>query len=346
MKQLYVFGFFFILLSCQTEEFFEQVDETSSLTSQSELTGFISRLNQNPTAFDDFIDNSNSLSLEFPYQITINSTNTFTLNEFDDYQAVINELISLPNDYSIDITFPVQVSLPNYELLNIENEIALISVLNTVEGSTEINCLEYTFPIQLNVFDSDNNFINERSIENEAQFFNFLDNLQPTDDFYEIAYPIEIRIDTTVQNIVSNLELEIAIRNLAENCFNPSLFINSNTQLQQFVAFITSGEFEVTSFSDEEQDETDDYVDFVFTFNTDNTISVINTTSGNSFTGEWTAEIDEEELIFELDFESNELLEEFDEDWLVVRFSSPNTIELYDEDLDTDELSILIFEKL
>jgi hypothetical protein len=310
------------------------------------LTGFISRLNQNPTAFDDFIDSSNSLSLEFPYQITINSTNTFTLNEFDDYQAVINELISLPNDYSIDITFPVQVSLPNYELLNIENEIALISVLNTVEGSTEINCLEYTFPIQLNVFDSDNNFINERSIQNEAQFFNFLDNLKPTDDFYEIAYPIEIRIDTTVQNIVSNLELEIAIRNLAENCFNPSLFINSNTQLQQFVAFITSGEFEVTSFIDEEQDETDDYVDFVFTFNINNTISVINTTSGNSFTGEWTAEIDEEELIFELDFESNELLEEFDEDWLVVRFSSPNTIELYDEDLDTDELSILIFEKL
>ncbi|AFU69746.1 hypothetical protein P700755_003076 [Psychroflexus torquis ATCC 700755] len=344
MKHFYVFGFFFILLSCQTEEFFEQVDETSSLTSLSELTGLISRLNQNPTAFDDFIDNSNSLSLEFPYEITINSNNAFTLNEFDDYQAVINELISFPNDYSVDITFPVQVSLPNYELLNIENEIAFFSLLNTLEGSTEINCLEYTFPIQLNVFDSDTSFINERSVQNEAQFFNFLDNLQPTDDFYEIAYPIEIRVDTTVQIIVSNLELEIAIRNLAENCFNPSLFINNSTQLQQFIAFITSGEFKVTSFIDEEQDETDDYDDFVFTFNTNNTISVVNTTSGNSFTGEWTAEIDEDELIFELDFESNELLEEFDEDWVVDRFSTPNTIELSDED--TDELSFLIFEKL
>jgi len=39
-------------------------------------------------------------------------------------------------------------------------------------------------------------------------------------------------------------------------------------------------------------------------------------------------------------------LEEFDEDWLVDRFSTPNTIELSDEDLDTDELSFLIFEKL
>ena len=84
MKQFYAFGFFFILLSCQTQEFFEQVNKTSSLTSLSELTGLISRLHQNPTAFDDFIDNSNSLSLEFPYEITINSNNAFTLNEFDD----------------------------------------------------------------------------------------------------------------------------------------------------------------------------------------------------------------------------------------------------------------------
>lgn len=344
MKQFHAFGFFFILLSCQTEEFFEQMDETSSLTSLSELTGLISRLNQNPTAFDDFIDNSNSLSLEFPNEITINSNNAFTLNEFDDYQAVINELISLPNDYSVDITFPVQASLPNYELLNIENEISFITLLNTLEGSTEINCLEYNFPIQLNVFDSNTSFINEKSIQNEAQFFNFLDNLQPTDDFYEIAYPIEIRVDTTVQIIVSNLELEIAIRNLAENCFNPSLFINSSTQLQQFIAFITSGEFKVTSFIDEEQDETDDYDDFVFTFNTNNTILVINTISRNSFTGEWTAEIDENELIFELDFENDELWKEFNEDWVVDRFSTTKTIELSDED--TDELSFLIFEKL
>lgn len=263
MKQFYAFGFFFILLSCQTQEFFEQVNKTSSLTSLSELTGLISRLNQNPTAFDNFINNSNSLSLEFPYEITINSNNAFTLNEFDDYQAVINELISLPNDYSVDITFPVQASLPNYELLNIENEISFITLLNTLEGSTEINCLEYTFPIQLNVFDSDTSFINEKSIQNEAQFFNFLDNLQPIDDFYKIAYPIEIGVDTTVQIIDSNLELEIAMQNLAENCFNPSLFINSSTQLQQFIAFITSGEFKVTSFIDEEQDETNDYDDFV-----------------------------------------------------------------------------------
>jgi hypothetical protein len=87
MKQFYGFDFFFILLSCQTEEFFEQVDETSSFTSLSELTGLISRLYQNPTAFEDFIDNSNTLSLEFTYEITIDSNNAFTLNEFDDYQA-------------------------------------------------------------------------------------------------------------------------------------------------------------------------------------------------------------------------------------------------------------------
>ena len=68
MKQLYFILIIVLLASCQDEEFFEQVEDTTSLSSQSELSNLISRLTQNPTAFDDFIDNTNSLRLEFPFR--------------------------------------------------------------------------------------------------------------------------------------------------------------------------------------------------------------------------------------------------------------------------------------
>lgn len=347
MKQLYFLLFILFLWSCQTEEFFESVEENTSLSSQSELSNLISRLNQNPTAFDDFIDNSNSFSLEFPFEVTVNSENTFIIEEFDDYQPLIDELSTLSEDYTITIGFPVEISLPNYESLNVQSESELEAIEANVEGSIEINCLEYNFPLDVNIFDVENSLTDRRSIQNKAQFFNLIQNLKQNNGFYQIVYPVTISIDGSNQSISSNVDLEAAIENLDAACFDPSLFINSASGLQQFIAFVTSGEFRVTQFIDVNgDDETDDYENFVFTFNSNNTISIVNTTSGDTFTADWQAEIDDDELVFELDLEDLEEFEDLDEDWIVLDFANPDQIELRYEDGDDGGESFLTFEKI
>ncbi|GAA0763721.1 hypothetical protein [Psychroflexus lacisalsi] len=348
MKQLYFILIIVLLASCQDEEFFEQVEDTTSLSSQSELSNLISRLTQNPTAFDDFIDNTNSLRLEFPFEVILNSETTFIITEFDDYRILIDELTDIPNDYEIDITFPVDISLPNYELISVENQAEFETVNAGVEGSTEINCLEYNYPLNINIFDANNGFTNSRAVQNRAQLYNLTQSLKLNNSFYQIIYPINIFIEGQNESITSNLELNAAIQNLDSECFNPSIFDdNDSSRLQQFITFITSGEFRIITYiNDDAEDQTLVYEDYRFTFNTDNTIFVENLASGDTFTGDWLAEIDDDELVFEIDIEESDVLEELDEDWFVEAFANPSKIELIDEDDDSGEQSLLTFEKI
>lgn len=344
MKQVYFLFFILLLASCQSEERFEQVEDDKSLSSQSELSKLISRLNQNPTAFDDFIDNSNSLSLEFPFEVTVNSEMTFSVQSLSDYQPLINELLPLSDDYTINVNFPVDVSLPNYEIIRLQNQSEFETVSSSVEGSSEINCLTYNFPLEINIFDADNGFTNKKTIQNKAQFFNLIENLKQTNGFYEITYPISISIEGEPQSISSNLDLNTAIENLDEDCYNPSFLTNNSSRLSRFIAFVTSGEFVISSYIDEGSDQTIVYQNFRFSFNSDHTILISSLVSGENFSGNWQAEIDDDELIFDISLNDNDLLDELTEDWTVEGFANPTRIILEDDDT-PGENRILIFEK-
>jgi hypothetical protein len=347
MKHIYFFALLLFLTACQNEEFFEQVEEETSLSSQSELSNLISRLNQNPTAFDDFIDNSNSLRVEFPFEVSVNSENSFSLTEVSDYQPLIDELASLTEDYNLEIEFPIEVSLPNYERLSIQNQSELDAIKATVTGSSEIGCLEYAFPLEVNGFNAGNSFISNENLQNKAQLYNYIQDLKQSGSFYEIVYPITVQIEGAPQTLTSNQDLEVAIETLDPDCFDPSLFDTNTSRLEQFIAFVTSGDFIISEFiAAEDGDLSTTYQDFRFRFNSNFIISIQNVESGESFSGTWLAEIDDNELVFELDFEENESLEELDEDWIVDAFANPSTIELRDEDEDVGEESFLIFEKI
>lgn len=345
MKKIYFLILVFILASCQNEELLEQVDENTSLSSQSELSSLISRINQNPTAFDDFIDESNSLSIEYPFEVTINSNTTFSIKESVDYQPLINNLTSTSANNSIALNYPVTVTLPNYESLTLQNQSELQALKASVEGSSEIDCLNFNFPIDINIFDKENSFSTRRTIQNKAQFYNLIQNLEQTAGFYEIIYPITVSIEDDSQSISSNMDLNAAIQDLDEDCFNPSLLTNNASKLDRFITFITYGDFIISSYTDEGDNQTNLYQSFSFTFNSNHTITILNTVTGVNFSGTWQAEIDDDQLVFDLEFGVNDLLDELDEDWVVEKFANPDQIELLDDDTITEEEKTLIFEK-
>jgi hypothetical protein len=118
------------------------------------------------------------------------------------------------------------------------------------------------------------------------------------------------------------------------------------SRLEEFITFVTVGTFQITEFIDEDSiDQTNSYQNFRFVFNPNNSITVEDIDTGESFSGAWEAEIDDGELVFDLDFEDNDLLDELDEDWIVNAFGNPDRIALFDEDDDSDQ-SLLTFEKL
>lgn len=346
MKHIYFILTVLILCSCQNEESFEQVEERSTISTQSELNDFVLRLTQNPTAFDDFIDGSNSLSLEFPFEVSLNSETNFTISDSADYQTLIDEISEQPGSYTLSIIFPAEVSFSDYERLVVQNESEFMAAINLSSGSSEINCIEYDYPLEVRTFDAQNSLVDNRILQNKAQFHNLIKGLKTNNGFYELDYPITISIEGLEQSLLSNTDLIAALESLDQSCFNPSL-LNTATRLEDFIAFVTEGEFQITLYIDEDgEDEISTYQDFRFVFATNNNIIVENTDTGETFAGNWDAELDEGELVFDLSFEEeSDDFEEFEEDWIVNSFGNPDTIVLFDED-DDNEQSQLIFEKL
>ncbi|WP_019038991.1 hypothetical protein [Psychroflexus tropicus] len=346
MKHFYFILTLWILWGCQSEERFEQVEELTSISSQSEISDLLLRLTQNPTAFDDFVDGSNAISLEFPFEVNLNSGSDFIISDFSDYETLIDEISNQTTSYTLSITFPTEISFSNYETLIVESESEYNSVINTTLGSSEINCLEFEFPINAKIFDAQNSLTDNRTLQNKAQSHNLIQSLKVNSGFYELNYPITIEIEGVESSLLSNTDLISAIENLDQSCFNPSL-LNTESRLEDFIAFVSDGVFQITSFIDEDdEDLTTSYQDYRFTFNTNNSISIEDINSGESFSGTWEAEIDDGEFIFDLNFEDdNDELDELDEDWVVSAFGNPDAIVLFDEDNDIDR-SLLTFEKL
>lgn len=325
------------LVSCQSDDFSVNFDSENNIEANGSLAGLISRANQNPTALDDFIDRSSSTKIEFPYQLSINSGEFIELTSAEDYQLVINELQNLGTNYSIQFQFPLEVSLVNYENLEVSTLENLENISSLEENSSEINCIEFVFPLQINSFTLANEVTESRSFSNKAQFYNYVKQLQNQNGFFEFSYPIEVNVESNLVTILNRSQLETAFTNLNASCFVPNLF-EPNPVNNPFEEFILNETFIITSFTDDGEDETEEFENFEFTFLANGELSIINSETGLNFTGFWETATDDGELELILDF-TDTIFGELDDDWLVNDFGN-------DQFTLQDGNDIFIFEKI
>ncbi|MEO1010265.1 MAG: hypothetical protein AAFX53_03110 [Bacteroidota bacterium] len=123
------------------------------------------------------------------------------------------------------------------------------------------------------------------------------------------------------------------------------------------IATVTDGEWRIASYVNEEVDRTDDFLGYVFTFNTDGTLGATN--GSTAVSGAWTITdleddddaLEETDVDFELFFAGPDLFRELSEDW-EIRERTDNRIRMTDndDDVDGDDESqgsdILIFERM
>ncbi|NBC56713.1 MAG: hypothetical protein GVY05_00275 [Bacteroidetes bacterium] len=349
MKSYLLFFFLLMLIACQSEEDTEIVNNENGLSVNSALTQNLKRLTQNPTAFDNFIDNSSKISVDFPFEVTVNSTTNINLDNTTDYQNLIDVLEATPIEDEIDLNFPASVSTVNYNSQTINSESELSQFLQSLNASDEVNCVEIVFPISLQFFDLSNTFIDTQTINNRAQLFNFLEDLSQNGFFYQLEYPIEANVEGTTQLINSNDEFNITFNGLSSNCFEPLLFNNvadddpgggDPVNLNAFITFVTDGDFIVSGLTSDGE-EIFDFTDYVFRFEENNSIIADDDDVDQDFevVGQWTASVEDNVIIFDLDFDESDF-GDMDDDWEVVSFDNGVTLSLIDtsSDGDTDEL--------
>jgi hypothetical protein len=220
----------------------------------------------------------------------------------------------------VNYTFPIQVGLRNYQEIVINSTSQLNSVISANDDISEISCLSIQYPITINEYDSSNQIANVITFISDSQVINYLINLSSS-VFYSINYPISV-LDPSNQivAVTSNSQFIDLIE------FSISQCGTNSGSTDTFISVITSGTWRVTYYFDDEE-ETADYQGYVFTFNANNTITVVK--NAITYTGTWSFYEDDGVAIFEINFSDSELSELAD-DWELLEFSN-TLVELKDD---------------
>jgi hypothetical protein len=339
--KFFVFVFLSIVVtSCQKEEI-EIIDDSqnptpSNLVMGSPIVNLLARTSQFPTGIDNVLDSSSCFSVQLPVSITLNSHNV-TLTNPSDYQTVhnIKNVSSTDNDI-VFYTYPITINHQDFTSKTINSLNELNNEINNCDEDDdfdEIDCIAINYPISINIYNTDNQIANTITIQHNSQFFNFISNLSNS-IIAAINYPISVT-DSNSNSIVvnNNTQLENLINDSIDDCN-----VGSGSSNLVFSSLISSGTWRITYFYDD-GDETSDYAGYNFTFNSDGTSVAIKNAS--TINGSWLTYLDSGKTIFDMTF-SDDTLEEIENNWQVVEFSS-TIIRFKDSSVgsdDTDYLSL------
>ncbi|MBV7268820.1 hypothetical protein [Winogradskyella luteola] len=295
---LLVLGVLFTMTSCRTEDDLAIDPPTEeTIEANSTVANLMSRTAFNDGSSDNIIDNASCLSVQLPVTVTVNGIE-LTIDDEDGYED-IEDIIDLFDDDvdSVVISYPITVVLTDYStvVVNSDSELAALTAncVGENEDDDDIECIDFQYPITASVFDENNDLINTITINNDNDMYDFIDDL---DEFAAVTinFPITVIFaDGSTQTINSIQELEDAIEMADDTCdedddndFDDDDCDNCTTNDLETV-FADCSEWTVDKLERNDNDLEDNYVGYVFEFNSDGTILV--TQGANTFNGTWEA---------------------------------------------------------
>ncbi|WP_299679288.1 hypothetical protein [uncultured Tenacibaculum sp.] len=313
---LSILSMLIIFSSCQKEviEISSSQEEEVKLTSDSTLTTLITQTVTNDGSVDNIIDQANCLEVQLPVFVVVNGTGV-EINSIDDYQVIEEIFDRFTDDIDkIDIQYPIKIITNEFAELEINNEDELKELVSSCKGENvkdeDIECIDFSYPISISVFNADFDILDTKTVNNDANLYGFLQNLDAS-TIANIKYPITlIKADGTLISVNNNKELQDAIIEAADSCDEDDDF-NYNDDDPDYcnVDFVRESIekciWEVTSYANNALLENYSFRfsnDFTFTVNQNGAIegfgdwSIENSSNGNvlklsstinDFNGDW-----------------------------------------------------------
>lgn len=180
-------------------------------------------------------------------------------------------------------------------------------LLRTTDGNntTSIDCIDLVYPLTFFIYNSNQQQTGTQTVGNDGELLALLLSLDPG-TYIALQFPISVVLqDGTIVEVNSNAELVTLISGCSSNGGGiPS----------DFETILTSGSWFVTYFFDD-QDETNDFAGYEFTFGADNTAQAVSTT--NTVNGTWNL-TNSSTPDLNLFFGTNDPFDELDEDWDII----------------------------
>jgi hypothetical protein len=321
---------------CQEEESVIKLPpDDAAITAASPVAQLLLRMASLDGSSDNVLDGSSCLSVMLPVTVIVDEI-TIVVNTTADFELV-EEALDDDDDGEVDFVFPIEIKLPDHTPIVVSTAAQLENLIDACEDEDDFECIDVVYPLVINLYNANNQVADVLTITTDEALYLLLKQLSEN-TFLSIQFPLTLVSGGSTITINTYNELVTAILLSEDDCDD-----DDGTD-PEFIQTLLSGDWIVDSFIDEGVDQTDDWGNFVFTFNVDGTLTA---TDGNTlFTGTWVSETDDGELELTLQLNVGTPFDDINEDWTVLNYASI-LIELEDADDDEpEELKTLILKKI
>jgi hypothetical protein len=282
-------------ISCQNEiNTLTQAAEENVLLEDSSVAILLSQTVSQDGSKDNIIDAANCITVNLPVTVIANGITLIIENE--DGLSLIEEIFdSLDDDHdTLEIIFPIVITLSDYTEITINSFAELDNFASECEDENEydddIECVDFIYPINLSIYDESNQLVETVAIENDMQFFGFINHLGD-DHVVSINFPITMQLFDGTQVTINNMEELGTLMEEAEfmcdedddNDYDDDDCMHCDED--QVSELLLTCSWNVDKLIINNNDISEQYTDFTFTFLDDGTVKVM--VSGEYVYGSW-----------------------------------------------------------
>lgn len=308
------------LFSCQKEiTTVVQPQQNEILTPNTTVATLVEKTVTKDGSKDNIIDHASCISVQLPVTVIVNGLEIVISSEAD-YAEIetIFDQFNFDIDH-LDIIFPITIILSDYTEITINNMDELENYVNQCGGENEpdddIECIDFVYPITFSIFDSVNELTDTISVENDEQFYLFLENMNES-DIVQINFPITMILADGTEETINNMdELATAIDNAKNTCneddnndYNDDDCVNCS--VEQITEMLLTCSWMPSTVKINGQNNSEQYTNYIFTFNEDGT--VVAEDNGFELQGTWIIDQTDTGILVKINFEG---LSDFSFNW-------------------------------
>ncbi len=333
-----------LTLACQEESVvIIEPPVEDAFTASSQIAEAVGKVTLRDGSNDNILSKGSCLSFELPVTVIVNGQELVITS--DDDLGLVEYIIDEfdDDDDDIIITFPVTIILADYTRIEITSADELESYIDECEEGgidDDIECVDFKYPIEIATYDRDNQVSGVVTIANDEELFLYLKE-QDDDILMSFVFPLTlIYPDGSELTVNGNDELEEAIDDAEDSCDedDDNDYDDDDVDPTEFRSTLIDGDWVISSFVDEGDDETAEYANWVFSFKPDG--KVVASRDNSEVNGEWITSGDDGIIEIEFFFSEESPLADISEDWDVLNYST-NRIDLTDDGEES-----LVFEKI
>lgn len=311
----------FIFSSCREEATIDIPGTNEpAIKANTALSGLMQRTSLKDGSKDNIIDHANCFSIKLPVTVIANGQE-ITVNTEDDYDLIEDIFDEFEDDTDeIEIIFPITIILNNFNEMEITNQSDFDNFRVSCNGENEhdddIECLDFQYPINASIYNTTTEQTDRITINNDKEMHDFIEELDE-DDVANITFPVIVTLfDETEITITSLDQLENVIESAEDDCDEDDDYDYNDDDCTQCTeeeildVLTNCSDWKVDKLKLDDNELQENYVDYIFNFGNDNTITVQNGTA--TFNGTWSSSGMGNNIIVAIDISN---LSDFNANW-------------------------------